>query len=121
MKAIVQNPGENPQTVDLQGDSLSALQGVVGGYIETVHHEALEENGITAWANEEGLYLSLSPNLVVYGQPIVGPVVFTGHNDEGETIGLTEDQEAIVQAFLSATTLNDAQRERIASRIAEML
>jgi hypothetical protein len=81
----------------------------------------LEANGITAWANEEGLYERLEPNILVYGQPIVGPVVFTGHNNKGETIALTDDQAEIVGAFLAATTLNAMQRYRIGQRIAEMI
>lgn len=120
MKSIIKNPGEDAQTVELKGDTLPALQASVGGYVETVYHEVLEDAGITAWANEEGLLVGLSPNLLVYGQPIVGPVVFTGHNDEGETIALTDEQAEIVGAFLEATTLNNAQRERIAARIAEV-
>ncbi len=122
MKAIVQKPGESPETVALEGDTLKALQGLVGGYITTVYHEALEESGITAWAHDEGLLIGLTPNLVVYGQPIVGPVVFTGHNDEGETVGLTAEQEEIVHRFLAATdVLTDEQREVVAQRIAAML
>lgn len=117
MKSIVQNPGEQPKAVELEGDSLSALQGVVGGYVTTVYHEALEEAGITAWANDEGLLIGQEPNLLVYGQPIVGPVVFTGHNDEGETVALTDGQAEIVHAFLNAVTLSASARERLADRI----
>jgi hypothetical protein len=87
MKAIVKKPGEKSETIEIdKGDSLKALQGLVGGYITTVWDEGLDEAGITAWANDEGLLIGQAPNLFCYGQPIVGPVVFTGHNDEGETI-----------------------------------
>ncbi len=97
------------------------LQGLVGGYITTVVHMALDDALITMWAHDEGLILGLAPNVLVYGQPIVGPVVFTGHTREGVTVGLTPLQEEIVQRFLMATTLNEAQRERIAARLAEMV
>jgi len=116
MKAIVQNPGESPKTVELS-ETLKDLQGLVGGYVTTFYVPEFEEAGITAWANDEGLLIGQQPNLFVYGQPIVGPVVFTGHNDEGETVGLTGPQEALVRTFLSLASLDEARAALIALRM----
>ncbi len=106
MKAIVQRPGERPETVSLGENSLKALQGLVGGWITTFYVEGFEEAGITSWADDEGLLKSAQPNLLAAGQPIVGPVVFTGHDGEGETIALTDEQAALVEAFLANYSLN---------------
>lgn len=119
MKAIVKKPGEDAQEITLAG-TLESLQAQVEGLITVVYHEQLDEAGITAYANDEGLLIGQSPNLLVYGQPIVGPVVFVGHNDEGETVGLTSEQAELVYGFLAATTLNEAQRAALALRIARM-
>lgn len=120
MRAILKKPGETAQETTLKGSTLEALQGLVEGYITTVYHEALDEAGITAWANDEGLLIGQEPNLLVYGQPIVGPVVFTGHNDEGETVALTAEQAEMVGRFLEAVTLNESQRAMIGLRLQGM-
>ena len=117
MKAIVQQPGAEPEVVALEGDTLKGLQSLVGGYITTFYVPEFEEAGITAWANDEGLLLGQQPNLVACGQPIVGPVVFTGHNDEGETVGLTEHQESLVRAFLARASLDEVKATLWALRL----
>ena len=119
MRAVIQRPGGSPETVNL-GNKLKHLQELVGGYITSVHHETLEHFGITLWANDTGLFNGLEPNLSVYRQPIVGNVVFTGHDKEGDTVGLTDEQETVARAFLQATTMDALQRYRTAQRLAEM-
>lgn len=121
MKWIVKNPGETAQDYTHEGgSSLEPLQKLVGGYITTVYHESLDEVGITAWANDEGLLIGQAPNLAVYGQPVVGPVVFTGHDDEGETVGLTDEQAETVGRFLKAVTLNEVQAAAVALRLGQL-
>jgi hypothetical protein len=118
-KSIMQKPGESPEVIDLR-KGIDHLKEIVGGCFTTVHHEALESAGVTAWAHDEGLFEHLEPNIVVYGQPIVGPVVFTGHNAKGETVALTGEQEALVRRFLGAATLNALQRYRVGQQLAEL-
>lgn len=122
MKAIQKKPGEQPTEVELKKgiDHLQELVG--GGCFTTVYHPALEQRGITLWANDEGLFLDMEPNLIVMGQPIVGPVVFTGHNSEGETVALDESQAIVVGIFLARTEItNPIRREAIRERIRAML
>lgn len=120
MTAIVKNPGETAELFDLDTDSLKSLQEAVGGYVTTVFDPKMDGAGITIWANDEGLLHRLDPNLLVHGQPIVGPVVFTGHDDEGNTIALTEDQVLRVRAFLAKTTLDERGAMIVALRLQEM-
>jgi hypothetical protein len=121
MKAIVQKPVEAAETVELVGNTLKALQGHVGGYITTFYVPGFEEEGITAWADDEGLLRRSKPNLLAAGQPIVGTVVFTGHDDEGGTIALTDEQGKLVFRFLEASSLNEQQSEALGQRIERLL
>ena len=121
IRAIVQNPQEAPQPFDISGDTLSALQERVGGLIEGVYIPGFDERGISCYANEEGLLLQLAPNLLLGGQPIVGPVVFVGHNDEGETVSLTPEQEARVIVLLGMVSLHRDAADHVAEQIARFL
>lgn len=78
----------DPITLDL-----AFLQKEVGGWVEVVHLE-MKDTLIQMWVNEEGLlqrlpYNSLATHL--YGHShIVGNVVITGLDDEGDACTLTE-------------------------------
>jgi hypothetical protein len=90
IKAIRKKVGENVEFFELENE-LSALQEVVGGYIEAVSLP----NGIVLWCNEEGLLEGLPQNLILLGDrsvPIVGDALFTSADVKGETIGLNELQ-----------------------------
>lgn len=84
---------------------LRMLQESVGGYIE---HMSL--NGLDMYVNEEGLLYNLPYNPVAtwlqsgegYDGIIVGNVIVTGSNDDGDTVGIPDDRrESLVQAILS--------------------
>jgi hypothetical protein len=72
---------------------LDFLKKEVGGWVEVVHLE-MESTLVQMWLNEEGLlkrlpYNSLATHL--YGHShIVGNVVITGLDDEGDACTLTE-------------------------------
>lgn len=89
--------------LDLSLDELEQLQSAVGGYVQPID---LTQN-LTMWCNEEGKLTGLAHNPYaqfmwdeVFGchtDYLVGDVVMTGGtDDEGETIGLTEEQVAIL-------------------------
>lgn len=121
-KAIHKKPGEEPTVVEVK-DGIDHLQELVGGGLfERVYHPILEERGITLYANEEGLFRDFEPNLIVYGQPIVGPVICVGHNDEGERVALTAKQAAIATIFLDKVAIHSPDRRaEIHERIRAML
>lgn len=78
----------DPVTLDIK-----FLQTEVGGWVEVVHLE-MADTLIQMWLNEEGLlhglpYNSLATHL--YGHShLVGNVVITGLDDEGDACTLTE-------------------------------
>lgn len=91
------------------GNSYDTISAGVGGWIECVHLPSL--GGMDMWVNEEGKLNGLPRNLLAtaiwtieYGvtDVIVGNVVFTGGvDDEGETLGLSDEQLAELQKLLS--------------------
>jgi hypothetical protein len=82
--------------------SLESLQKAVGGYIEAVS----VTHDIVMWVNEEGKLNNLTPNFNLNGigdlilDVVVGDVVFTGTNGEGDTTSLTyDDVEELKKRF----------------------
>jgi hypothetical protein len=73
--------------------SLENLQKAVGGYIEAVRIT----DSIVMWVNEEGKLNDLAPNFNLNGvgdmllDVVVGDVVITGCNGEGDTLSLSYD------------------------------
>lgn len=73
--------------------SLENMQKAVGGYIEAVRIS----DDIVMWVNEEGKLNDLTPNFNLNGvgdlllDVVVGDVVITGTNEEGDTTSLTHD------------------------------
>jgi hypothetical protein len=90
--------------------NLATLQHYCEGLVTCPYIPELNEQGITLWANDEGLCLSMAPNLgfLVNGYPmvIVGPIMFTSSNDEGDTTGLCEKQAEFVEGFCERGSQN---------------
>lgn len=116
--------------LDAGHDCLSHLQEAVEGLVDCV---ALAPH-VDLWVNDEGLY-RCEPNPVVtvmahalsgrdLSQPLFGPAVFTGGvDDEGETLGLSEErQQTLVAAaeFMAAVEADTvAEVAAIGRRIAD--
>lgn len=77
MKAILKNPGEQPQIVDID-NTLEALQAAVGGYIETV----TVASDACIVCNENGRLLNLPFNCKLCSRVFVGPVLIVGVNGD---------------------------------------
>jgi hypothetical protein len=82
--------------------SLENMQKAVGGYIEAVR----VTDDIVMWLNEEGKLNDLEPNFNLNGvgglaiDVVVGDVVITGTNEEGDTTSLTaENVEELKKRF----------------------
>lgn len=73
----IKRPGQEP-CVELVENTLSALQQLVGGYIESY---TIDED-LTLLCNEEGLLLDLPYNATIAGNPFVGTVVAVGVRGE---------------------------------------
>ena len=80
IRVLKMNPGEKQPRWIYVDNTLEALQGEVGGYIETV---PLEGTAAVMIVNEEGrnLGLSLTYHDLVYGW-LVGPILLVGVDGE---------------------------------------
>jgi hypothetical protein len=92
-------PGNNEgQVVQTEHFDYKVMQKAVGGRIERAYlSQELEDRNIDAYVNEEGKLHDLKPSAVVYeGEKIVdviaGPILFVGHDGEGGTVGLSDEQ-----------------------------
>lgn len=78
---------------------LAGMQGAVGGYIELFSRTP---EGLDWWCNEEGRIDGLPLNRIVLdGFDIHGPILVTSSDEEGATLGLTDEQVAIALDHLN--------------------
>jgi len=94
--------------LDITADSLTTLQTAVGGWVQAIDIAT----DMTMWCNEEGKLTGLPHNpfaqfmwdkaFGAHTDYIVGDIVLTGGTDEeGETLGLTDEQTAIVRGIVA--------------------
>ena len=84
-----------PAVVEEHPRSLEAMQGIVGGYIESV----AMGDGIFMTCNEEGKLQGLPPNFALPGDVIVGDVFFCRVED-GDEASLTDHDIKRIRATL---------------------
>jgi len=94
IKTIVARVGQHPAVEEIEA-GLDGMQAVVGGYIERVQ---LSET-VDLWLNEEGRITGLPLNRLVrddYGNDwdVHGDVFLASHDDEGDTVSLSEEDLA---------------------------
>ena len=90
-------------------NTLEELQRIVGGYIEIPYlSDVFSENNIDMIINEEGKFIEgLKPEIaIVDGEEgkildlVYGNCIFASHDEEGETVGLNDNQIMIVSGEL---------------------
>lgn len=86
IRVVVAAPGAKPVISNID-PSLKSLQSIVGGLVECVH-----VGGLDLWVNEEGLLLDLPFNREIEGIPLVGTILVTGTDGEGELTSLSDSQ-----------------------------
>lgn len=85
-----------PAVVEQIAPGLKPMQDIVGGYIECVRLEGTPfEHGIDLWCDEEFLLKDYKPNRIIGPSlTIHGDFFIAAHDDEGETLGLTDAEVA---------------------------
>lgn len=101
MKALVKRI-DQPLEVMESHFELRELQEIVGGYIEIPYIPSLEKQGIAMIINEEGKLRGMKDNFCLVKDNkivdvIVGTVIFTAFNSEGDSIGLSDEQIAYMK------------------------
>ena len=99
----------NAAAKDIKGD-LRSLQKEVGGLLTLAnYYEELVENRIDIFADDEGLLKSDPKTTLIITDKenrmkvltaLVGNLVFVSHDDEGNTLGLTDDQIKFIKDHL---------------------
>ena len=107
MRVLVLSNGElKEQEI---GNGLEHLQKIVGGYIEIPFlSQKFLDNGIDVIINEEGKLIDgLKAEIAIVEEKrgsildiVYGNCIFASHDDEGETIGLNDEQIQIVMEEL---------------------
>ena len=103
-KAMIYD-GRKLKVAEYDTDSYEFVKRNVGGYLEHVPLRELDSRNIDMWIDEEGKLKNKSTTIMLTSQNkiydyIVGTVVFTKVDDEGNTISLTdEDVEFIKYKF----------------------
>lgn len=107
MKVLVLSNGELKQQ-DI-GTGLEELQKIVGGYIEIPFlSRVFRDHAIDMIINEEGKFIEgLKAEIAIVNEEkgnildiVYGNCIFASHDDEGSTIGLTEEQIKVVEEEL---------------------
>lgn len=98
MIVVIKKPNELPSIVDIEGNDLKTLQGIVGGYIEIVR---IIDTSIIMICNEEGKLDGLPFNFILGNDAIVGTVIFVSDSQDGDFTGLNVDESASIIEFLS--------------------
>ena len=124
-KAFVVEPDGTNYIQHFEQAPLRILQGIVEGLIEPIEITRgllYGQRSLTLWVNEEGKLTGKTPNFVAtnfytrkYGvvDIVVGTVVFTGGTDEeGETLGLTDETIQLLQQ-VTDKLLVDATPEKL--------
>ena len=107
IKALVFSNGEL-QEREIE-NTLESLQEIVGGYIESPYiSNIFRENDIDIILNEEGKILNLQEEIAIIDKEknividvLCGNCIFVSHDEQGETIGLNDEQIKIIKKELN--------------------
>ena len=83
-------------------DAYEVSRDFIGGYLELVAMPDLNEHDIDMFCDEEGKLKGLKPTIILvngrmYLDTIVGNVVFSKHDDEGNTISLDDEDIKLIR------------------------
>ena len=115
-KVVIRRQNEDFKIEEVDNLNLKYLQSKVWGYIELVSwYNQLSDLNIDMWINEEGKSIQgLLPTFIVVDSKdeikdiIMGDVVFTSSDNEGNTIGLNDIQaQKIKRIFKKTAVLNN--------------
>ena len=101
IKIIQFNVGQEPATKEVE-NTLETMQEIVGGYIETVWIERLNDGVITLVCDEEGLLKDKPVNKFVNDNQIVGDFFIAKVNNKGDFISLSEEDISIFSTVFRA-------------------
>jgi len=96
IKVVVKEVNELCEVREIE-NTLEALKTIVEGHIEVAHFR----DCVSMICNEEGKFDGLLPNFATAHDIIVGNVLFTAVDEEGDGRSLTEDEVQLVLELFS--------------------
>lgn len=117
MRVLTKEVGLAPNVEEIKS-GLEPMQAIVGGNIERIVLEAywpaFEGSNIDLWANEEAKMIEGWQEQINFPLPhpdtgetfdvTSGTVFFSSHNDEGESLSLTDKQIALILETMGWST-----------------
>ena len=111
IKVVVKIPNKDAE-VKVIDSGYETLSDIVGGLIDIISLPM--DNNIDIVCNDEGLLMSMNPNIVIpeYESVLVGPIVFQSYNIEtGDAMSLTDEQIDTVIKYCNCNKVNDMALE----------
>ena len=108
MNKIAVYENEKFEVREVEDISLEYQKSIVGGWIELAYIDYLNSKGIDMFCNEEGKLFGLKPSIYLLDgedniyDVICGNVYFVSHDDDGNTIGLTDEQVEVVKDIFTS-------------------
>lgn len=104
--AVVKYPYRKPEVIAIDKDYKN-IQEIVGGTFDVADLPDIED--VFGFCNDEGLLIGLEPNFYrpAWKDGIVGPTVFFGAGDDGESVSLSREQVKKVTDYLTAHSVRD--------------
>lgn len=104
--AVIKYPYEKPQAVAIE-KGYKNIQTLVGGCFDVADLPDMDD--VHGFCNDEGLLIGLEPNFYrpAWKDAIVGPAVFLGAGDDGESVSLSRAQVKKVTDYLNAHSVKD--------------
>lgn len=121
-KILVLRPNEmlHEVNVDEEYISLETLQYYVDGNIELVRfNRLLQKHNIDMWINEEGKLIDEDANVLLLtddmyiADVLVGTIVFAGHDNDGNSLPLTDNQIRIIKDIFDERIVADNKGNRL--------
>ena len=94
MRVLKKEPGKRAEITEID-NTLEALQGAVGGYIETVTFTS----DVVVICNEEGRIHGLQENCEILGVSFVGTILFVGKRGE-DFCSLRPETEKLIRELV---------------------
>lgn len=122
MKIVTKKVNMPAKVEEFDSLTLEDMQSLVGGYVECI-----DCGGIDLWLNEEGKLHNLPPNLITYygdkaEDVVVGDVFFASFDEEGRTVGLTDEQiEDIYKRLGSMAIMHIGNGEFVLAQTIDMM
>lgn len=114
MRVVVIEP-DKPGYITEIDDSLASMQKVVGGYIQVIPAESvpggdvLRDRDLILVLNEEGKLEQLQPNFPLWGgRDIAVGTAFVCREEDGEMVGLSENDANLVAGLFNTRVMVDA-------------